>query len=220
MTESSKTPVESAEMLNDPRMFGAELDDPQYHSGDLVGRKYPRPKLSPREFELAVKRTLDAESSTVADYQSSHREVLDGSDGSYEIDIVIRFGFGDLSYLTLVECKAYGSPVKRDKVAELWAKLQSTGAHKGVLFSTSGFQSGALKFALKHGIALVHVADKWTSVLAKANIGLAQSVVAATRLEEVCCWLVQGTMISILWDESSPTVFTPTNAGSSPSGSP
>jgi restriction system protein len=207
-------------MLDDPRMLGVGLDDPQYHSGDLVERRYPRPKLSPREFELAVKQTLDAEGATVTDYRSSHREVLDGSDGSYEIDIVIRFGFGSLSYVTLVECKAYGSPVKREKVAELWAKLQSTGAHKGVLFSTSGFQSGALKFALAHGVALVHVADKGTSILAKADAELPQSEVAATRLPEVCCWLVQGTMASILWDEASPTVFTPTSAGPSKSGPP
>ena len=219
MGELPRTVRDPEETSLDPRMLGAGLDDPEYHSGQLVNSKHMHPKLSPKEFELAVKRTLDAEGATVADYRSSHREVLDGSDGAYEIDIVIRFGFGDLSYVTLIECKAYGSPVKREKVAELWAKLQSTGGHKGVLFSTSGFQSGALKFALKHGIALIHVADKGTSVLAKADAGLMQNAVAARRLDEVCCWLVQGTMASILWDKASTKVFTATDDGSPGSGS-
>jgi hypothetical protein len=36
-------------------------------------------------------------------------------------------------------------------------KLQSTGSQKGMIFSTSPFQSGAIEFATAHGIALVHV---------------------------------------------------------------
>jgi hypothetical protein len=36
-------------------------------------------------------------------------------------------------------------------------KLQSTGSQKGLIFSTSQFQSGAIEFAIAHGIALVHV---------------------------------------------------------------
>jgi hypothetical protein len=75
------------------RMLGAGLDDPQYHSGHLVDPRHLRPRLSPREFELTVKQTLDAEGATVTDFSSTHREVLDGVDGSYEIDIVIRFGY-------------------------------------------------------------------------------------------------------------------------------
>lgn len=41
----------------------------------------------------------------------------------------------------------------------LHSKVQSTGAHKGVLFSTTPFQRGALQFAKVHGIALIHVTE-------------------------------------------------------------
>jgi restriction system protein len=202
------------EMNNDPRMLGASLDDPNFDSNQIVGKAHPYPKLAPRDFELVVKQQLDADGDTVADYSSTHREFMDSSDGTYEIDIVIRFGFAGLNYVTLVECKAYGSPVKREKVAELWAKVQSLGAHKGILFSTSGFQSGALKFALQHGIGLVHVADKMTSVLAKARTDPPQNFSEATRADDVCCWLVQGTMVSLLQGENSPSLFRLTNADS------
>jgi restriction system protein len=36
-------------------------------------------------------------------------------------------------------------------------KLESTGSHKGMIFSTSHFQKGAIGFAKAHGIALIHV---------------------------------------------------------------
>lgn len=39
----------------------------------------------------------------------------------------------------------------------LQQKLQSTGCQKGLIFSTSEFQSGAIEFAKTRGIALVHV---------------------------------------------------------------
>lgn len=47
----------------------------------------------------------------------------------------------------LVECKKYDKPVGRDKVEILANRLQSIGAQKGILISTSGFQSGAARYA-------------------------------------------------------------------------
>jgi hypothetical protein len=59
--------------------------------------------------------------------------------------------------------------VKRDRVQELWAKIQSVGAHKGILFATAGFQSGAIEFAKSHGIALVEIADGRSSYVVKTG---------------------------------------------------
>ncbi len=41
----------------------------------------------------------------------------------------------------------------------MYDKLRATGAQKGMLFSTSGFQTGAYKFAEEHGIALIRVIE-------------------------------------------------------------
>ncbi len=55
----------------------------------------------------------------------------------------------------LVECKRHRDPVKRDLVLALHAKLADVGAHKAMMFSTGGFQKGAVEYASEHGIALV-----------------------------------------------------------------
>ncbi len=39
------------------------------------------------------------------------------------------------------------------------SKLQDTGVHKAMIFSTSGFQSGAIEYASKHGIATIVFVD-------------------------------------------------------------
>jgi restriction system protein len=54
----------------------------------------------------------------------------------------------------------------------LHSKLQEVGAHKGMIFSTSGFQSGAIEFAQAHGIATLLVADEMTKYLTKATVPL------------------------------------------------
>ena len=41
----------------------------------------------------------------------------------------------------------------------LHQKVQSLGAHKGLMFSTAPYQRGALEYAQKHGIGLVTVTE-------------------------------------------------------------
>jgi hypothetical protein len=42
----------------------------------------------------------------------------------------------------------------------LASKIQDTSAHKGIVFSTSGFQKGALEYAKAHGISAVSVSAR------------------------------------------------------------
>lgn len=65
-----------------------------------------------------------------------------------------------VQFKVIAECKRYTSPVNREKVVVLADKVKSLGAHKGILISTSGFQSGAHEYAKKHGIALIQILDK------------------------------------------------------------
>ncbi|MBQ3561321.1 MAG: restriction endonuclease, partial [Oscillospiraceae bacterium] len=70
----------------------------------------------------------------------------------------------------LIECKKYRNSVKKEVVNALQAKLQSLGAQKGIIISTSGFQSGAVQYAEKHGIALWQVFDNYIKhISASAN---------------------------------------------------
>ncbi len=74
------------------------------------------------------------------------------------MDLVATFSvFGGAVVRFLIKCKRYSKAIKRDNVMILNRKLESTGSHKGMIFSTSPFQTGAIRFAKAHGIALVYV---------------------------------------------------------------
>ena len=64
-----------------------------------------------------------------------------------------------MDFLVLIECKRQTRPIERHVVQVLTDKMRAVGAQKGIIFSTSDFRSGAIAYAQKHGIALVHVKD-------------------------------------------------------------
>jgi restriction system protein len=119
-------------------------------------------EITPREFELLVKDLLTKEGKRenlpLLDIRHDNKE--HGRGGTYQIDIKATFEvFGGSQITVLVECKHYKQPIKREKVELLYGRLQSLGAQKGILFSTSPFQQGAIDFAKSHGIALVFVME-------------------------------------------------------------
>lgn len=125
--------------------------------------------LSPEEYEKAVAEMLRASQLGLADLEVTHRELIQGADGDYEIDVVARFKALGASFKVLVECKHHKNPIKRDVVQVLKDRLHSIGAQKGMIFCTSGFQSGAIEYAKIHGIALVHFVDGATTYLTRSE---------------------------------------------------
>ncbi len=115
--------------------------------------------LSPTEFELAVKAILDGSGVSLLSYQSIHLHRLPGVDGEYVIDVFATFAALGGEFKVLVECKHERRPTERHDVQVLKAKLESTGAQKGMVFSIAGFQSGAQEYAAVHGIALAQVVE-------------------------------------------------------------
>ena len=114
--------------------------------------------MTPAAFEQYVRSILKREKMNVRDLVINHLEIVAGSDGDYVMDVVASFTvFSGAVIRCLIECKRYSNPIEREKVMVLQQKLQSTGCQKGMIFSTSEFQSGAIEFAKTHGIALVHV---------------------------------------------------------------
>jgi restriction system protein len=115
--------------------------------------------ISPKEFELLIKEYLEGAGKELKDFEAVHNVHLLKSDGEYQIDIYAEFEVLGASFKVLVECKRHKSDIKREVVQLLYDKLRATGTHKGMIFSTSGFQSGAYKFAEEHGIALIRVIE-------------------------------------------------------------
>jgi restriction system protein len=116
--------------------------------------------ITPEEFEEQAKSWLDRVENGLESFRVTHREDLEGRAGEYEIDAVAHLQvLGGAEIEVLVECKRHKNPIKRDVVMLLNQKLQETGSHKGIIFCTSRFQSGAVEFAEEHGIALVIVQE-------------------------------------------------------------
>ena len=117
--------------------------------------------LSPRDFEKYCRDILlgFAEEAGLQDFQIYHDEKIKGHDGTYQIDVYGIFRISKMEFKILCECKQYKNPVKREVVTSLNQKLQSLGCQKGVVMTTSDFQSGAISFAKEHGIALIKVYD-------------------------------------------------------------
>jgi restriction system protein len=112
--------------------------------------------LKPTRFEELVVEHLSDLGKPLRSFKVEHRRKLHGADGEYEIDAVATFEALGVNFTVLVECKHHKNPIKREFIQVLGDKVRSTGAHKGVLFSTASFQSGALDYAKAHGVALVH----------------------------------------------------------------
>jgi restriction system protein len=129
--------------------------------------------LTYEEFEIAVRNHIKAKGENLEGFEiSPKREVLEGSDGEYEFDVVAKFTvFGEASILVLIECKKYSAtnPIKREKVQILYDKLRSVGGNKAMFFSTSKFQRGAIEYAQAHGISLVMFANNEITYAVKAR---------------------------------------------------
>jgi restriction system protein len=118
----------------------------------------PVSELTPERFEHQVKAWLESVAKPLEAFSAQHADSLTGADGEYAIDVTARFNaLGGASFLLVVECKKHKNPIKREVVQVLHAKQQSLGAQKAMIFSTSSFQSGAIEYARKHGLALVQV---------------------------------------------------------------
>ena len=86
----------------------------------------------------------------------THREYKGRNTGrSIQIDISFEMQVLGTQVLVLAECKHLKRKVEAGDVVKFYGDLQDIGAHKGVIFTTAGYQEGAIKVAKSHGIALV-----------------------------------------------------------------
>lgn len=115
--------------------------------------------ITPKDFEQYVKNWFDNQGLRLTSYKSIINNIVPTDDGHYEIDIDITYEAFGVDFRVLVECKKHSNSIKREVLQVLHQKIQSIGAHKGIICATSDFQSGALEFSKKHGIACIKVLE-------------------------------------------------------------
>jgi restriction system protein len=129
-----------------------------------------RTSIGPAEYEKVVVELLFALGRDLTGFRVQHQETIRAPDGSFRIDATVRFTQLGVDFLVLVECKDHARPVERADVQVLADKLRASGAHKGMLFSTNGFQKGAVEYACAHGIALIQLLDGELTYETKAQL--------------------------------------------------
>lgn len=129
----------------------------------------PNTEITPIDFEKLIHDYLSNIGKDLKSFSSKHNQIIQKPDGSYQIDIYAEFEELGGIFKVLVECKKHINPIKREVAQILYDKLRATGSQKGMIFSTSGFQSGAIKYAKEHGIALIKVYNGELNYLTKGN---------------------------------------------------
>ena len=147
-----------------------------------------------------MKGILDGAGLDLSEFTSRHLESVPGVDGSYVIDVAVRFSALGANFLVLVECKHERRKVERQDVQVLHDKVRSTGAQKGMLFSVAGFQQGAIDYADVHGIALVQLADGSSSWFTR-SAGPPAPPPPWANIPEYVGWWCHGNSMSIMSSE-------------------
>lgn len=128
-------------------------------------------EISPTEFERLVHSHVVRIGKNLKTFKAEHNNKLQTHDGVYQIDVTAKFEALGVEFLVLIECKHHKHPIKREVAQLLYDKIRATGAHKGIIFATVGFQRGAIEYAKTHGIALVRIVDGKLTYEVKADIG-------------------------------------------------
>jgi hypothetical protein len=103
---------------------------------------------------------LVAQLHETGDVRVEHDVSLVGRSGApRQIDVLVRHTQGLYEHLIVVECKYRNSPVERLHVDALATTVKEVGAARGVIFSTEGFQSGAITQAEHDNISLFRLRE-------------------------------------------------------------
>jgi restriction system protein len=161
--------------------------------------------VSPTEYEQQVAAWLRRTKGSFRDFRVKHQAKLTGSSGEYAFDAIAEFDvFAGARIVVLVECKRHADPVKRDDLLALESKLRDVGAHKAMIFSTAGFQRGAVDYARERGIATVTFIDGRLTYETK-GVDAQSDPPPWANVPRFCGWLLtaEGTsmQVSLVSDE-------------------
>jgi Restriction endonuclease len=79
-------------------------------------------------------------------------KLLGKSGATHQIDVYWEFRLAGVMYKTCIECKYYGTKIKKSHMAAFAAILEDIGNATGIFATTVGFQEGAILFAKSKGI--------------------------------------------------------------------
>jgi hypothetical protein len=86
-------------------------------------------------------------------------ETLRGARAEHEIDVTARTSIAGVDQCWLIECKSWKRRVPKERVLTFRGVVEDVGADRGLLFSESGFQAGAINAAQNTNITLTSLVE-------------------------------------------------------------
>ena len=129
-------------------------------------------EMTPTEFEKFALQMLTEQTKGLDKVNIIHNKMVEAYDGNYQLDGYIEFEVMGVMYKTIVECKRYKYPISREIVQKVYDNLRAVGAQKGIIISTSNFQSGAIEYARIHGIALIQITDSGDNYFTRGQVNV------------------------------------------------
>jgi hypothetical protein len=109
-----------------------------------------------KEFELFVTELYKESDEVIVEHNVTE---IGKSGVPRQIDVRVIHKTKLHSYKTIIECKSWKHPVDRAKVDILGSYMDDLNASKGVIFTTKGYQDGAVEFAKYKSIDIFIVRD-------------------------------------------------------------
>ncbi|MFI6832800.1 restriction endonuclease [Kribbella sp. NPDC050241] len=92
-------------------------------------------------------------------FTTAVEETLEGARGKHEIDVTARTMVAGINQLWVIECKRRKEPVKKEHVLTFLGIVSDVGADRGLMFSESGFQAGAIRSTSSTNMTLTSIED-------------------------------------------------------------
>ena len=110
-------------------------------------------------------------------FETDTDQTIDGARGRHGVDVTARMTIAGIPQLWVVECKLWKRPVPKERALTFLAIVQDVGADRGLLFSESGFQAGAVRAVANTNISLTSIPDF------KANVSEELAEIRITTLD-------------------------------------
>lgn len=159
-------------------------------NNDDFGELFMGNKNTGKEYEKLAQAIFDQiiNQKTVETIEVKQDVTIEGKTTTHQIDVYWEFDLGGIKYRTIIQAKDWKNKVKQEQMLAFKAIIDDFPAGTmGVFVSRSGFQSGAITVAQKHGIKMYELrepTDKdWEGTITKVNLQMTYRTPRFEKLE-------------------------------------
>ena len=178
--------------------------------GPSMARKECCGKLSPKpgweEYQDSVAVFLSQ-----MGFDVKNDETIRGARAEHKIDVTARMSIAGVDQCWLIECKSWKRRVPKERVLTFRGVVEDAGADRGLLFSESGFQAGAIYAAQNTNVTLTSLAEfehNFPAEVSSAKAKVLDERIARLMQEFTAVWdLPESERVAVFARYSGPPGF-------------